>query len=85
MNIQTPMKNDNVNKRYIVKVVDMEVDEKSSSKRTKTTTQDKVIIILEEEESINQGSHGGYAIVENEEKQEHSVSHNVCTSQQTIS
>lgn len=57
MDIQTPAKNDNVNKRPFSKVVDMEVDELSSNKRTKTTTKDKVIVNLEEEESINQGGH----------------------------
>lgn len=81
MNIQTPAKNDNVNKRSIEEVVDMEVDEQSSSNRIKTNTRDKDIIILEEEESINQGKKGGYAIVENVEEQEHNVS----TSEETIS
>ena len=49
MNIQTLVKNDNVNKRSLAEVIDMEVDEQSSSKRTKASAQDKYIIILEGE------------------------------------
>ena len=63
-------KNDNVNMRPFLEVVDIEVDEQSSSKRTKTTAKDKVIVDLEVEESINQG---GHAIIVQEEEQEQSV------------
>ena len=67
MDIQTPAKNDNVNKRPFSKVVDMEVDELSSNKRTKTTSKDTVIVNLEEEESINQGRHA--VIIQEEQEQ----------------
>lgn len=68
--IQTLAKNDNVNKRPSLEVVDMDVDEQSSSKRTKTTTNYKVIVDLEEEESTNQG---GNVVIVQEEGQDQSV------------
>ena len=80
LTIQTPSKNDNVNKRPFLEVVDMEVDEKSSSKRTKTIAKDKVIVELEEEESINQG---GHAVIVHEEEQELSVTNTEKTNSQS--
>lgn len=67
MDIQTPTKIDNVNKRPFSEVGDMQVDEKSSRKRTKATAKDKVIVDLEEEESINQGDHA--TIIQEEKEQ----------------
>jgi FtsZ-binding cell division protein ZapB len=64
MEIQTPTKTDNVNKRAISEVADMEIDEPFSSKRSKIE-REKVVVILEEDEPIKQG--GNVVIVEEEQ------------------
>jgi len=54
MAIQTPTKIDNVNKRAISEVADMEIDEPFTSKRSKIE-REKYVVILEEDEPIKQG------------------------------
>ena len=67
MELQTPTKTDNVNKRALSGVVDMDVDGKYLSKKMKVYKGRYVIELEIEDQWINQG---GVAIVE----EEHSIS-----------
>ena len=66
--IQTPAKNDVVNKRPHEEVVEVQEEGQSCTKKARVSTKDKEIVNLEEEDSINQENQKG-SIIQNEEEQ----------------
>jgi hypothetical protein len=78
--IQTPQKNDVVNKRPHEEVVEVKEEGQSCTKKARVSTKDNEIVNLEEEDAINQENQKG-AITENEEEQQWDT----CSSEHTIS
>lgn len=87
MDIETPMKNDSVNKRAFDEIVCIERQDQSFNKRVKIVIKEKDIVNLDDgDELINHEGIRGCAIAEEQEK-EHNISHGSSSSslEQTLS
>lgn len=80
ISIQTPTKNDALNKRPHEEVIEGQEEGQSCTKKERLSDKGKEIVNLEEEDSINQENLKG-AIIENEEEQQCDT----CSYEHTIS